>query len=238
MLERLRNGLLSGPGLNARPQASRQRMDPLELTALGGTSPENLIQSLLTQKELQFPAKIPAGNWPGGGEMSSWEPEEQAAFVAWRKQGKVLRRFMTIAEDAQEYFNDHGETSLALGFPLLSMPKEIGTKRGVSSRSSRWLAPVAFLPISLQVKMGGRAEVIIRLAGEGERLVEPNTALFALLEQMCGRTLDVEFTGDDGSDPWAEISALTKLAAEAAGVAVPATACRMGEMMVSAWMPR
>jgi AAA domain/REase_MTES_1575 len=214
MLERLRNGLSSGPGLNARPSGSRQRIDALELGALGAGQ-AGLLLRLLTEKEVTLSADFRAGGWPSFGEMSAWEPAERAAFESWRRQEQVLRRLNTIAADAQEYFNDHGETALALGFPLVSIPRELSGRRGISSRSSRWLAPVAYFPVSLQIRLGSRAGVTLRLTGEGERLLEPNTALFALLEQLAGHPLDLESTGNDGGNPAAELAALLQLAAGA-----------------------
>ena len=47
MLQRLYASLTSGPGLNARPHFSRQRIDLLELRHLGSIEPAKVLPGLL-----------------------------------------------------------------------------------------------------------------------------------------------------------------------------------------------
>ena len=64
MLQRLYVGLARGPGLNARPQNSRLRIDVMELRALGVLAPEGLLPLLLGGgKGVEFPAKCMLSRW-------------------------------------------------------------------------------------------------------------------------------------------------------------------------------
>src|ERR1700753_2908686 len=102
MLDRLYASLLSGPGLNCRPHASRQRIDMTLLGRLQDLSPESILLQLLgEQHHVKLSAKVtparrdqqfgPAtsGRRPTGkaaaktGELLT--PEQEAAQVAWEQ---------------------------------------------------------------------------------------------------------------------------------------------------------
>ena len=141
MLQRLYASLVHGPSMNARPHRSRQRCDLTDLRCFQGADPATAIATLLESGRLEFPAKVPPFR-PEEEEASAADeakltPEQKAARDAWQAQARLLRKLRDIAEDATNYVNDHGESCLALGFPLLSLPsgaEEAGAKG--SGRSS------------------------------------------------------------------------------------------------------
>jgi hypothetical protein len=128
MLQRLYASLTSGPGLNARPHGSRQRIDFLELKHLLGTDPASgaLAQLLANPgKSIEFPAKVPFFKKPDYPE-SEWSDEQKAAKNASERQTRILNKVREITADASDYYNDHGEHALFVGFPLLSILTQEG----------------------------------------------------------------------------------------------------------------
>ena len=120
MLQRLYASLTSGPGLNARPHHSRQRVDLTELRHLGGSAdPSTWLARLLAEpgKPVELPAKVPSFHRPERPE-SEWSAEQKNARHAHDRQSRLLEKLRDIAEDATDYYNDHGEQALFLGFPL------------------------------------------------------------------------------------------------------------------------
>ncbi len=102
--------------------------------------------------------------------------------------------------------NDHGESCLAIGFPLISMPPS-GDETGARG-TSRVLAPLLLMPVNLQVRTGSRMGVTIECVGEGTDLLVANPALIAWLERRSGRMLGEIYLDDDAIDPWREVEEL------------------------------
>jgi len=215
LTERLMQSLVSGPVLNARPHFSRQRLDLQDLAALGNDSTETLLQRLLRDGRVEIPAQIPAMEWPSIP-FAKWPPEKIDALEAWRNQQSVLSKLRTIAADAADYVGDHGESALALGCPLLSLPPQ----RSSNGKAPRVLAPLAFVPVELQVRGKGsvRPGVVLSLAGAGSSKIVPNEVLLTFLERETGLELPIQDLDDDPPDSMAEIAALTSLIQKAAGL--------------------
>lgn len=202
MLQRLFAGLANGPGLNARPQNSRQRLDVMDLLAFKGEAPESIISTLLGPPvgSAEFPAKIPAFRAPDLP-ADKWTDEQRAAKAAYERQSKLLTKIRDIVEDATDYYNDHGEHALFIGYPLLSIPAgEVG-----KVKSSRILAPILLSAVNIKVRRDARPGISVDPTGEGVDLVVPNPALMAWLEQQTGENTDDLFDDESGEEPWREI---------------------------------
>ncbi len=219
MLQRLYASLARGPGLNARPHQSRQRIDLAELTALGAPLPDHLLRDLLARpaRSLEFAARVPAFRAPDYPEPE-WSDEQKAAFRADERQTRILGKLRDIAADATDYYNDHGENALFIGFPLISIPASSG--RGVRDgfQTKNLLAPVLLAPVNLRVRQGSRAGLTLEAAGDGSDLVVPNPALLAWIEQQTGENTDAALEADDAEDPWREVRDTLALVIRAAGL--------------------
>ena len=77
------------------------------------------------------------------------------------------------------YEQDTGVAALMLGFPLLSLPPKQGG-------GGRVLAPVAFVPVSMEVATGRKPGVKLMGRGGGIDRVTANPALMAFLERETG----------------------------------------------------
>jgi len=219
MLQRLYATLTSGPGLNARPHHSRQRVDVTELRHLQGEDPESLLARLLAQsgKALEVPARAPVFRRPEYPE-SEWSDEQKAARNAHDRQSRILDKLRDIAEDATDYYNDHGEHALFIGFPLISLPPA-NDRQG--TKTTRVLAPAVLVPVNLRVRRGTNPGVTIELSGDGADLVQPNPALLAWIEQQTGTSIDTLFSDEEGDDPWREIAEVLALTGKAIGLKEP-----------------
>jgi hypothetical protein len=204
MLQRLYAALISGPGINARPHNSRQRIDFIELRNLKSLDPSVMLQSLLStpSRSVECPAKVPIFKRPDYPE-SEWSDQQKADNGAYDRQTKVLTKLRDIAEEATNYYNDHGEHALFLGFPILSLP---AANDRLGSRSNRVLAPAVFVPVNLRVRRGAGAGVSLEAIGTGADLVQLNPALLAWIEQQTGASVDHLFADEAGEEPWREIS--------------------------------
>lgn len=202
MLQRLFASLVHGPSMNARPNRSRQRCDWTDLSCLQGIDAASALKTLLERKKIEFPAKAPLFETPRYPE-AEWSEEEKQARDAWQRQTKLLKKLRDIADDALEYMNDHGESCLALGFPLISMPPAADEKS--VKGSSRVLAPLLLMPVNIQVRTASRAGVTIECVGEGADLLVANPALVAWLERQTGKTLGDIYLDDEALDPWREV---------------------------------
>ena len=204
MLQRLYSSLVSGPSMNARPHNARQRVDLMELAAFAGQPPAQTLPLLLEQRKLEFAAKVPAFDVPKYPE-AEWSADQKQARDASARQEKLLKKLRDIAEQARDYVNDHGDSCLALGFPLLSLPGT-GEEGG---RTSRILAPMLFMPVELQVRTASRRGVTLQCVGEGADLLVANPALIAWLERQTGKPLsETLFLDEEGADPWREVENL------------------------------
>jgi hypothetical protein len=202
MLQRLYAGILRGPSIYARP--GRQRIDWMDFRNFSGTDPGSSIATLLGEsRQIEIPAKVKEFDIPEAPE-SEWSTEQKAAREAHRRQLALLQQLRDIAEDARDFQNDHGESALFVGFPLLWLPRA-DLLKGNSGREARVLAPLAFVPISLEVRRGGRPGASIKCLGEGADLLIPNPALGAWIEQQTGQTSDDLFADREGTDPWREL---------------------------------
>ena len=153
MLDRLHASLTSGPSLNARPHSSRQRMDVMELQHLKSVDPAKLIATLLSGNgTAEVAAKVPVFVKPELPE-EQWSDEQRKAKALHDRQARVLSKLRDIAEDANDYYNDHGEQALFIGFPLVSIPSR--SDRGAATK--RILAPALLIPINMRVRRGAGA---------------------------------------------------------------------------------
>jgi hypothetical protein len=217
MLDRLHASLTSGPSLNARPHNSRQRMDAMELQHLKSVDPAKLIATLLSGKGVtEIPAKVPVFVKPELPE-EQWTDEQKKAKALHDRQARVLNKLRDIAEDANDYYNDHGEQALFIGFPLVSIPSR--SDRGAATK--RVLAPALLLPINMRVRRGAGAGVTIELVGDGADLIQPNPGLLAWIEQQTGKNTDDLFADDTGEEPWREIAEVLLRIEQAAGIDKP-----------------
>lgn len=217
MLDRLHASLTSGPSLNARPHNSRQRMDVMELQHLKSIDPAKLITTLLNGKGVtEVPAKVPVFVKPELPE-EQWSDEHKKAKALHDRQARVLNKLREIAEDANDYYNDHGEQALFIGFPLVSIPSR--SDRGAATK--RVLAPALLLPINMRVRRGAGAGVTIELVGDGADLIQPNPGLLAWIEQQTGKNTDDLFADDAGEEPWREIAEVLARIEQAAGIDKP-----------------
>lgn len=216
MLQRLYASLATGPGLNARPHHSRQRLDLLELRHFQGTDPARAIATLLNapDKPLEFPARIPHFQPPSRPE-TAWTEAERVARGAHDRQARLLAKLRDIAEDAADYQHDHGEHALFIGFPFISLPP-VEDRQGF--RSHRILAPLLLLPVNLTVRRGPGAGLTVTAAADGADLLQPNPALLAWIEQQTGATTEDLFSDEAGEEPWREIAGVLELVARAAGL--------------------
>ena len=150
MLERLYTSLASGPVLNCRPHSSRQRIDLTQLGRLDGSSPESIAARLLgPQREVKL---VGGAEPPRERLVTEATDDERARRDAWQAQQSLLSKLRTIAEDAKTYEQDTGAQILYLGLPVLSIPPDTrGAGRFGSSK--RVLAPIAFVPVSISIKM-------------------------------------------------------------------------------------
>jgi hypothetical protein len=234
MLDRLFAALVNGPSLNARPHASRQRVDFSQLGRLGDGSPDDALRRLLGEaRQVRVAARVPqpkkrstnrsgfgrrraaeatetgTGDVTGDGAPETTGPRltdaERAAERAWVEQQALLTKLRVIADDARTYEQDTGVHVLNVGFPLLSLPPGSFDARQAGS-TRRVLAPIAFIPVAVTLAGGATQNVQIACRGDGIDLVTPNNALLAWLEQQTGKPAAAElFVDQEGEDPWREV---------------------------------
>ena len=147
MLDRLLAGLMSGPNMNCRPHKSRQRVDLTQLIKLQDISAEEILAGLLGRRQMFQDA----GKSKTAKKNRKHESPQQKA---WLDQSALLTKLQSlIADDARTYENDTGVHALSIGFPILSLPP--GSFAGNSRNSTkRILAPIAFIPVNVQLKGG------------------------------------------------------------------------------------
>ncbi|MDB5297179.1 MAG: hypothetical protein JWO31_3162, partial [Phycisphaerales bacterium] len=146
--------------------------------------------------------------------------DEQAA----RLQAALLQKLRVIASDARMYEQDTGVHVLNVGFPLLSLPPTFVAAAEGRQSSRRVLAPIAFIPVTLTLRQGATRSVEVACCGEGADLVQPNTALFAWLQQQTGRSFGPVaelFPDEAGQDPWREVAELVNRACAMVDLPVP-----------------
>ncbi len=215
LLERLYNSLVSGPSLNCRPHTSRQRLDLTAFARFADLDPTAVLPALLgTGRRAEIMARTPLYRGPLG-EDGDLTDEQRAARRAADDQTRLLGKLRDIAEDARDYEQDHGESALYVGYPLLHLPAG-GTGGG------RILAPLALIPVEMAVRRGpGTPSVTFKARGTGADLLVPNLALLAWLEQQTGQDASGLFADEAGEDPFREINAIVRFAAENLRLPVP-----------------
>lgn len=214
MLQRLYQSLLKGPGLNARPHNSRQRIDLTTLAALAESFTVNPIKELLENGKFEVKAKVPRFKAPKYPEPE-WSDEQLAHRDAWGKQVKLLRKLSGIATDAKEYFNDHGEDSLFVGYPLVSLPAK-SDRKGLGS--ARVVAPLGMIAVNITVRTNARAGVTVTTTEEGADRLIPNPALLAWIEQMTGEQADELYDDESGDNPWKELQSILDFVEKGVGL--------------------
>lgn len=214
LLQRLYAGLADGPGLNARPHHSRQRLDLAELQLLDGPDPSRIPAALLdpARGSIDFPIRATLFEPPDRPERE-WTESQRSARQAANRQSRLLDKLRDIAADAGDYFNDHGESALYIGLPLLSLPP-VGDRAARTSR--RILAPIGLIPVHLRVRRGASCGISLEAVGDGADRLIPNPALLAWLEQQTGKPTEGLFSEDSGEEPWRELESLITLVARAA----------------------
>nr|WP_309398462.1 AAA domain-containing protein [Cerasicoccus maritimus] len=212
MLQRLYASLQRGPCLNARPHNSRQRVDLTQLKLFQGIATDKVLPTLLSEvRKVALPAKVPAFRKPEYPE-SEWSDEQKRQAKDYEQQTRLLKKLHDIANDAQEYFNDHGESALFVGFPIISLPPKSGDD---TLRSSRVLAPLAFVPVNLAVRKGANPGATLTVVGEGADLLIPNPALLAWIEKETGHEVPDLFDDETGDAPEKEFAEILEFARKA-----------------------
>ncbi|MBX3258831.1 MAG: DUF4011 domain-containing protein [Labilithrix sp.] len=212
MLERLYTSLTSGPVMNCRPHSSRQRIDLTQLARLDGSSPASICARLLGPgREAKL---VGSAGPPRDRLVTEMTDEERGQRDAWQEQQTLLAKLRSIAEDAKTYEQDTGAQVLYIGLPVLNLPPD-ARGAGGSGSTKRVLAPIAFVPITLSIKLTRPQSVTLSCAGEGADLVIPNVALLAWIEQKTGKKFSELFADEEGSDPWREIREILERVATA-----------------------
>lgn len=216
MLDRLFAGLTSGPNLNCRPHSSRQRVDWTHFAKLQDGEPGEALARLLSDKQAtQLHARVTAprttGRPPTGKKRSGQgtpngnsgtenttdptspespieTPEDRQHREDWSAQQALLSKLRGLAEDARDYEQDTGAHVLHVGFPLLSLPPGAGSLTSAFG-TKRLLAPIAFVPVSLEVRSGAQHVIAINGLHDGADFLVPNEALFAWLERQTGQRI-------------------------------------------------
>lgn len=212
MLQRLYMSLQRGPCLNARPHNSRQRIDLTQLEQFQSLAVDEILPALLGDKrKVTIPGKVSLFRKPDYPE-SEWSDEQKRHAREYEQQSRLLKKLHDIANDAQEYFNDHGESALFLGFPMVSLPPKASED---SFRSSRVLAPLAFVPVNLSVRKGANPGATVTVVGEGADLLIPNPALLAWIEKETGHDQPDLFEDETGEAPDREFAEILAFAQKA-----------------------
>ncbi|MBX9787569.1 MAG: DUF4011 domain-containing protein [Pirellulales bacterium] len=237
LLERLRSGLLDGPGLNCRPHHSRQRIDLTSFAKLGEVSAAQIVRSLLCDEQsTSINVKIvPAPEVIGDSDSQSGTkkpadatpaPEDLHDTKRWSQHDKkspyyqqqaLLRKLKTIAEDAQIHEQDTGVDVLHLGFPLLHLPP--GAVTGLSGKR-RLLAPVCLIPVALTLRLGARPVVELKNRSDDTDRIGPNSSLLAWLENS-GHRLPENLADDGQAEPWHFLVQMVNWLTDTIGVEVP-----------------
>lgn len=247
MLDRLYASLIGGPSLNCRPHSSRQRVDVTSFTSLGLNDTQHILIELLSEGRtcsLTASVPIPPSLASRDGspklhftdqtpEPEQLTPEQQAAVKAWNAQKSLMTKLRNLSEDARTYEQDTGVPALQLGFPILSMPPA-----SIGGSSRRVLAPVAFVPVQMEVAAGRHPGVKLACRGDGIDLITPNPALMAWLERETGKTPQDFFEDEEGAEPWREIRVLIEYVTAALGITPPDPSATDPESLVLSPIPR
>lgn len=246
MLDRLFASIVRGASIDCKPTNSRQRLDLVEFAALQDLEPFEIIRRLMSedgtvrisgqvvkppprparnQKSRSLPSSpSPIEEGEGAPDASSPDegtvpPEQIEAEKAWARQQSVVKKLRHIAEEARTYEEDTGVYVLNIGFPLLHLPKH------TTNGGPRVLAPLAFMPVQLTLSNGAKPSIEIACRYSGEDRLVPNESLFAWVERQTGTSIGDLFSDEEGTDPWRELSEITRYVCEALELDVPSWAC-------------
>ena len=122
------------------------------------------------------------------------------AVQAWRAQKALLTKLRSLSADALTYEQDTGVRTLFIGYPILSLPPGM-----LGGGTKRVLAPVAFIPVTLEVNTGRKPLVELACSGSGAERVMPNEALMAFLDRETEPAAQKPFQDEEGLDPWREL---------------------------------
>ncbi len=216
MLERLFASMMRGPSLNCRPHSSRQRIDVMQIQRLKDLPPHQVLMDLLGEGcSVTLTGRVlPPRDWVERHTFPDADADEPGQEVDpatrdWQAQRTLLTKLRNLSDDARTYEQDTGVSALAVGYPILSLPPgTVGTTGG-----GRVLAPIAFVPASLTVRVGHKPGLDITCRGEGVDRVTPNPALMAWLSRQLGKTVELPFHDEEGAEPWREIDELIRLVA-------------------------
>jgi len=233
MLDRQFAAIMTGPAMNCRPHHSRQRIDLTAFGALQTVDAAEIVRGLVSdgaEVEIEAKVKPPVGMTFGRGRRSGkgkgTEGAEGEATVdqkqreEWNAQQQVLSKLRVIAEEAETYEQDTGVYILNVGFPLLSLPPGMGTAEGTAS-TKRILAPLAFMPVEVEITSGTATRVSLSCAADDIDRVHVNESLLAWVEQATGKAIDLTQNDERGEKPWEEICAITAAIAQALKLEVP-----------------
>jgi hypothetical protein len=81
-------------------------------------------------------------------------------------------------------------------------------------RTTRVVAPIAFISVALDVRTSARKGVTLSCNADGIERVVPNPALMAWIRQQIGSDFEAPFPDEDGTHPWEEIASIVKAVAE------------------------
>jgi hypothetical protein len=147
----------------------------------------------------------------GNGNGSRTKDEQQV----------LLAKLRAIAEDAKTYEQDTGVHALFVGYPILHLPPSARVGGGGSFGTKRILAPIAFIPVQLTLKLTRPASVVLEATEDGSDLVIPNAALLAWVQQVTGQRLSDLFADEEGNQPWREINEIVSAVCKALELAAP-----------------
>ena len=248
MLDRLFAGLASGPNLNCRPHSSRQRLDWTQFAKLQDIGPGEALRRLLSDKHsAQLQAKVssprPGGKSSNGRKRTTGpatteppntvensgideelSPADKQHRDSWSAQQSLLTKLRGLAEDARDYEQDTGVHVLHVGFPLLSLPPGSGgSLKSSVGGTKRLLAPIAFIPVTLELRSGVNPLVVIEGGHDGTEFLVPNEALFAWLERQTGQSILPDTPLGSSAPETAESKSETSESAAAAAATSAAT---------------
>lgn len=232
MLDRLFASIMTGPSMNCRPHHSRQRIDLFALSALQSLKPEEILHELLSpagkvtiEAQVKAPAGLATGRWRSkpGDKASAATPSmpiDPKQRDEWNAQQQVLSKLRIIAQEADTYEQDTGVYILNLGFPLLSLPPGLGTVQGTPS-TRRVLAPLAFVPLVVQITAGTTTRITLSCASEDIDRVHPNESLLAWIEQSTGKSIALHVHDEKGQAPWEEVCHIAESVCKALEISPP-----------------
>lgn len=205
LIDRLYAAITRGPAINCYPGRSRQRCDLAALTRLGAAPPDVLAALLGPAGRVRIEVPLePLPPVPPEGVVE--EPSLRQRRRDQADRVKTLRLLARIADEAESHERDTGAWTLQLGYPILTFQtKRLDPGR---RRQAQVMAPLAFVPLRIEARLGSRPSVTISCAGDGADRLAPNPALRAWLEMETGQTFPDLDEDDEGANPAREIRAL------------------------------